>query len=242
MSESSHTYEWIAVLNFPMSHVWMCDMTHTHVWHDSMICIRDKERLMWDTQRVHTCDTHVLILGPWLIYMCDMTQWYIWENHTGYPEHSYVWDTNIYRGPWRIHLCDNTHSYVWHDSIIYIGVKWRVMQNTQCRCTNSWVRESWYHADRSASLHIHVWHASFIRVTWPIHECDMWKPTSRWKSEFTIHTRDTPCWHVWRDPFIPIISVTCESWQVIVIQIFMCDMLRSYVSHNISLVSHVNVT
>jgi len=60
INESCHTYEWA------MLHIWisllsvtwliyMCDMTHSYVWHDSFICV------------------------TWRIHMCDMTNSYVWH-------------------------------------------------------------------------------------------------------------------------------------------------------------------
>ena len=59
----------------------MCAMTHSHVWHDSFICV------------------------PWLIHMCAMT-------------HSYVCHDSFICVPWLIHMCAMTHSHVCHDSFI----------------------------------------------------------------------------------------------------------------------------
>jgi len=49
----------------------MCDVTHSYVWHDSLVCV---------TWPIHMCDmthSHVChnscICVTWLIHMCDMT-------------------------------------------------------------------------------------------------------------------------------------------------------------------------
>jgi len=54
----------------------MCDMTPSHVWNDSFICV------------------------TWLIHICDMTHSYVWLTH------SYVWRDSFIRVTWLIHICD----------------------------------------------------------------------------------------------------------------------------------------
>ena len=53
----------------------LCDMTHSYVYHDSLICVP------WP---IHMCDmTHwyvwhdSLICVPWLVDMCAVTHWYV---------------------------------------------------------------------------------------------------------------------------------------------------------------------
>jgi len=77
--------------------VYVFDMSHSFVWHDSFISV------VW---LIHMCDmTHsylwhlAFIRDPWLIHICDMT-------------HSYV--------SWLIHVCDMPHWYLWHDSFIHV--------------------------------------------------------------------------------------------------------------------------
>ena len=104
----------------------MCDMTHSHVWRDSFVCV---------TWLIHMCDMthpdlcHDLFMCDmphscvtWLIHMCDMT-------------HSHVWHDSSIRLAWLIHKCDMTHhtcdithSYVWHDS-----------SSTHSRLSHEWV-------------------------------------------------------------------------------------------------------
>ena len=67
----------------------MCDMTHSHMWHDSFIYV---------TWLTHMCDmTHSyvwhdwFIYVTWLIHMCDMT-------------HSYMWHDSFIYVTWLMHI------------------------------------------------------------------------------------------------------------------------------------------
>jgi len=94
-------------------------MTHSYVWHDSVICM---------TWLIHVCDmTHTyvwhdsFICVTWNIHMCDMTHSSVWHD-------SFVQVTQV---TWLICMCDMTHSYVWHDSFIY--VTWLISWLIPCR-------------------------------------------------------------------------------------------------------------
>jgi len=83
----------------------MCDMTRSHVWHDSFT---------WVTWLIHMCGMppsyvwhNSLICVTWLVHMCDMTR-------------SCVWRDSFTCVPWLVHMYDMTHSYVWHDSSIRV--------------------------------------------------------------------------------------------------------------------------
>ena len=97
----------------------MCDMTHSHVWHDSFTYV---------TWLIHTCDvTHPRVWHDsftcvaWLIHMRDVT-------------HSHVWRDPFTCVTWLIHMCDMTHSHVWHYS--FTCVTWL---NHLCDMTHSCV-------------------------------------------------------------------------------------------------------
>ena len=62
---------------------------------------------------------------------------------------------------------------------------------------------------------LYLWHDSFIRVTWPIHTCDI-TYSNVWHDSFTTHDM-TPS-YVWHD------SLICAAWPIC-----MCDMTHSYV-------------
>jgi len=128
----------------------MCDMTHSYVWHDSLICV---------TWLIHMCDmTHyyvrhdnvficvifircseelclAFICVIWLTTMCDMTHWYVCHE-------------SLICVPWLIRMCDMTHSYV-----IYIQ-----------------------DARRRSVWHSYVWHDSLLcAISWLICRCDIYR-------------------------------------------------------------------
>jgi len=95
-----------------LTSVWLiheCDMTQSHVWHDSILCV---------TKLSHMCDrTHsyvwqdLLVWVTWLIHMREMTHSHVWQD----------WFTCV---TWLIHMCDMTQSCVWHDS--FMCVTWLI--------------------------------------------------------------------------------------------------------------------
>jgi len=89
----------------------MCDMTHSYVGHDSLICV------------------------TWLIHMCDMTHSYVkhdsficvaWLIH--------VWHDSSMCVPSLIHMRDMTRSNVWHDA--FVCVTWLIHM---CDMTHSYM-------------------------------------------------------------------------------------------------------
>ena len=72
----------------------MCDMTHSYVRHDWLVCVT------W------------LIRATWHFHMCVLLI------HKSNMTHSYVGHDSFICMTWLIHVCNMTHSYVWHDSFI----------------------------------------------------------------------------------------------------------------------------
>ena len=78
----SHLYAWhAAFISMDMTcicawRIHICDMTQSHVWHDSCISV---------TWLIHVCGVTCSYIWydsfkslTWLIHMCDMTQWLVW--------------------------------------------------------------------------------------------------------------------------------------------------------------------
>jgi len=78
----------------------MCDMTHSHVWHD-VIDMCDMASL--------TCVTWVgdFAYTPRIIRRCDMSHSHVWHN-------SFLWVT------WLIPTCGIPPLRVWHDSLLCV--------------------------------------------------------------------------------------------------------------------------
>jgi len=74
------------------------DMTHSYVWHDSLICV---------TWLTHMCDmTHS--------YLCDMTRSYTWRDSYMTLKHKNSRNNSFTRVTRLNHVRDMTHSCVWH--------------------------------------------------------------------------------------------------------------------------------
>jgi len=134
---------WLAhVCDMTHSHVWfdsihMCDMTRLHVWHVLMTSWDFWDGYVW-YDSIRMCDTprkasiwkHSYVWHDTprkSIRMCDMTAFICVAKHVKHP---HVWHESI-------HMCDTTHLvkhwYVWHDSIhmcdmpckAFISVTWK---------------------------------------------------------------------------------------------------------------------
>jgi len=153
----------------------MCDMTHSHVWHDLFICVRyyslicliwlivdDKGR--WALMS-HMCET----------WVCDMTHPHVWHD-------PFICVTGL------SHMCDMTHCrwqvevsshfiYVWHE-----WVTWRIHDPHICSWHGSFIHVTW--------ILSYVWHDSVICVTWLIAD-------DEWKWALMLHVCVTCEWVTW---------------------------------------------
>jgi len=86
----------------------ICDMTRSHVWHDSFVCVPGLIHML---ERIHSCVRHDSFIRAhvwhvsftyvtWLLHMLEMT-------------HSYVWHDSFICVTWLIPMRDMTHSYAW---------------------------------------------------------------------------------------------------------------------------------
>ena len=88
-------------------------MTHSHVFHDSFICVPWLIHMSVMTHS-HVCHDSFTCL-PWLIHMDSFTC-VPWLIHMSVMTHSYVCHDSFTCVPWLIHMCAMTHSHVCHDS------------------------------------------------------------------------------------------------------------------------------
>jgi len=190
----------------------MCDMTHSHVWHDSSTCVtwlirvcmycllmqvRNRRAGVNEQRHVdgaNNAQTHssrtrsTLLAGSYylcrsVIDMCDMT-------------HSCAWLDALVCVTWLIHMCDMTHSYVWLDSSQSNSLHspcllLLLMQVSVLHMINV--------------THSYVWHDSFVCVTWLFHKCDMTHSYVCHDSficvTWLIHVHETHL-QVWHNSFI----------------------------------------
>jgi len=129
--------------------IYICAMTHSHVCHDSFRCV------------------------PWLIHTWDMTHAYTCHDSFMYKTPAYVCHLtcicvallirmHTIFVPWLIHMCDMIHSC---ESWL-IHVRDVLKRPHLCRydITSSHM---------CGIIYSHVWHDSFMCVTWLIHVCDI---------------------------------------------------------------------
>jgi len=128
----------------------MCDVTHSYVWYDALICVTSG----WWEQISNESDAFICV--TWLIHMCDVTHSYVWHDaficvtSGWWEEISNKCDAFIFV-TWLTNICDVTHSYVWHDAFIFV----------------TWLTHIW------GVTHSYVWHDARIFVTWLAHTCDV---------------------------------------------------------------------
>jgi len=231
-----------------MTNSYVCDMTHSCVWHDSFICV---------TWLIHMCDMTNS-------YVCDMTHSCVWSVSCSFVWHdsfgarhlekvvvrvtwlTYVWHDSIICVRWLIHVCDMTHPCVWHD--VFICVTWLIhmcdMTHSYCVtwpiyiCDMARFLDATHHLVKvflSVTCLMYMWHDSFIRVTWLIYMCDMtysfvWHgslsrcgppPYELSIKKIAIHIRDMIRSYVWHELFMSVTYL-----------IHMFDMIYTLVWHD----------
>jgi len=164
-------------------------MTHSHVWHDSFICVTwlNIVQLIPSWEAAFHGDAIMRI--TWLLHMRGMT-------------HSYVWYDSFICVTWLIIVqlipLEKTsfpmmHSYVWHDSCIrvtWLILSWRTWLNHMCDMTDPFLviipqRIPSWEAVFTGGLFICMTWLIHVRQTWHIYMCDM-THSYAWHDEFPI--------------------------------------------------------
>ena len=114
-----------------------CEMTHSCVWHDSLMCVTWHGSWGEKTEDVvEVCDNMVYM------YVWHMTHWCVRHDSWGEEANDSVAVCYI----WLIHVCDMTHwcmrhdswqwvmydMCVWHDSLMYVS--WFAAMNYELSC------------------------------------------------------------------------------------------------------------
>jgi len=107
----------------------MCDMTHSYVWHDPLICVAWLISRMWMSHVTHETHSYVshdsFICVTRLIHTCGMTHTYV------YTTHSYMWHDPFICVARLIHFCGMTHTYEWYGG--FMCVTWHSFHHTGWR-------------------------------------------------------------------------------------------------------------
>jgi len=217
-----------------------CDMTHSHVWHDSFTCV---------TWLMHTCDTTdftfdiTAMAHIWMSHMNESWHTYkwvmshIWMSHVAHIRHychgthmneSYEW---VMSHIWMSHvahirhycstlLFDITASFVWHEVICVV---WLFHMGMSCM---TWLIHICDVAHFTSDMTgLFVWHARCgMTLSHVIYLCDMIQFTLDITNLFVSHARS----YVWYDSFTWELDVWHGSFIFVTGLIHMCDMAHSY--------------
>ena len=151
-----------------------CDMTHSYVWHDSIVYVT------WLIQRTADEGVRSLICVTWLVHTCEMSNPYgchdsstcmmwpyervmshVWMSHGTLMDvtwllyklyDSYAWHASCIRVKCQIHMVAMTYPYLWREYM------------TESCHTYEWVMPpTWTWHD--SSICYASWHDSFVRDT-----------------------------------------------------------------------------
>jgi len=169
MNENKLSYDMIR------SYVWqwlidMCNIHHSNMWRDSFIGL--------------FCRISSLLQGSFAKETCN--HWYVW--HASF---AVIWHDSFIRVA-MTHWCDISMSHRYDVSMrhaSFVRVIW-LNSITGCTCVTWLISTCEMTFIVCDMTHSHVWHASFVRVTWLIHMC------------YTTHS------YVWHDSFI------CVTWPI----------------------------
>jgi len=184
---------WSTIYVLSRWHIYMCDVTRSHVWHDSF--------------------TSVI----WLVHMCDMTRSHVWHDSftsvTYDMSHSRVtwrWRDVFTCVTWLIHVCDMSHS---HGLQVFLTIfkphdPYALALPCESRHIHEWEMSHThmtYVTFMHESCHTHTYNASTIHMPSPCHVSHV---TEIYES-CHIHTWVTSCTCMSHDPYA--LALPCES-------------------------------
>ena len=139
----SHVWVMCYVTHLHTQHLFMCIMTRSQVWHDSLylpfvevpkrsmtywcgawpiyvsqLCTRNMtQSYVWHDSVINISHSLRYQSVPWLVYAEHDPVRVVWLNLTCGMTHLYVWDLDEWSCArlWYLHECN-----VWHDSFIYL--------------------------------------------------------------------------------------------------------------------------
>jgi len=192
----------------------ICDMTHSYVWHNAFICVTQHIHI-WHHSGVIShinvlCHTYEWVMShvneanaPEYVTRCLIPMWHdsficvTRHIHMRYDA-SFICDMMPYSYvmphsyvTWLIHIWHMTHSYVWHNTFIrdmtpHSYVTWCLI-HTWCL--------------------IRMWLDSFTYGTWLIHMCET-THSYEWVVSHNTIICDMTQSYVWHDPLICMSRVT----------------------------------
>jgi len=154
----------------------VCDMTRSHMWHDSFSYVTRLVRICDMTHSHMWLDSFAYM--TWLILICDSTRSHMWHDSFSYVT-------------WLVRICD-----MWHDSFAHgtpVDINGHTLISQRWNMTNCIL-------DRTRSR---VWHDSFSHGTWliPMYDVYMWRDSFSHVSSWRIRTCDCDTfWHQWAQP------------------------------------------
>ena len=121
----TYSYEWhdmlTCVTRLLFCAGYMCDTTHSFIWHDDSFVTLFVTRLLLCAR--YMCDTtHWCVryghctTRLWLIHTRDMTHWHVWHDRLMCMLQALDNLFVTHSSTRHIHVCDTTHSFIWHDN------------------------------------------------------------------------------------------------------------------------------